>query len=210
MKPVLPLSLVLLCSSVLGSCSSLHAKRDYNNYDYYVLEHDTTTGTSLLDVVNALHLEFVEAVGQLQDHWLLRRHRSGSLRIRGLDPLEILASHGRRSRTDLLTRSIKSLTLQTPRTRIKRDESNLRAPPSFNWENATSDEIAELEGISDPAFREQWHLVNNDYHTHMINVAPVWDMGITGEGVITAMVDDGLDFESDDLADNFVSRLENL
>ena len=40
----------------------------------------------------------------------------------------------------------------------------------------------------------------------MVNVAPVWDMGIAGEGIISAMVDDGLDYESDDLAANFVSR----
>ncbi len=39
----------------------------------------------------------------------------------------------------------------------------------------------------------------------MLNAAPVWESGNAGEGVIAAMVDDGLDFESDDLADNFVS-----
>ncbi|OBZ65694.1 Protease KEX1 [Grifola frondosa] len=37
----------------------------------------------------------------------------------------------------------------------------------------------------------------------MMNVTPVWDMGITGKGVITALVDDGLDYTSDDLAANF-------
>ena len=36
-------------------------------------------------------------------------------------------------------------------------------------------------------------------------VTPIWDMGITGKGVITALVDDGLDYNSDDLAANFVS-----
>lgn len=39
-----------------------------------------------------------------------------------------------------------------------------------------------------------------------MNVAGVWEMGITGKGIISAMVDDGLDFESPDLADNFVRR----
>jgi kexin len=38
----------------------------------------------------------------------------------------------------------------------------------------------------------------------MMNVTPVWDMGYTGKGVITALIDDGLDSESDDLKDNFV------
>jgi subtilisin family serine protease len=41
----------------------------------------------------------------------------------------------------------------------------------------------------------------------MMNVTGLWDMGITGNGVITALVDDGLDYESEDLADNFVSAV---
>jgi kexin len=41
----------------------------------------------------------------------------------------------------------------------------------------------------------------------MMNVSRLWDMGITGDGVITALVDDGLDYESEDLADNFVSAI---
>ena len=40
---------------------------------------------------------------------------------------------------------------------------------------------------------------------HMMNVTPVWDMGYKGKGVITALIDDGLDSDSDDLKDNFVS-----
>jgi kexin len=41
----------------------------------------------------------------------------------------------------------------------------------------------------------------------MMNVTRLWDMDITGTGVITALVDDGLDYESEDLADNFVSAV---
>ena len=38
-----------------------------------------------------------------------------------------------------------------------------------------------------------------------MNVTALWEEGITGEGIITAFVDDGLDYTSDDLAANFVS-----
>jgi kexin len=38
----------------------------------------------------------------------------------------------------------------------------------------------------------------------MMNVTGVWEMGIMGEGVITSLVDDGLDYRSQDLAENFV------
>ncbi|CAL1705543.1 unnamed protein product [Somion occarium] len=37
----------------------------------------------------------------------------------------------------------------------------------------------------------------------MMNVTAVWEMGITGKGVISALVDDGLDYNSDDIAANF-------
>jgi subtilisin family serine protease len=39
----------------------------------------------------------------------------------------------------------------------------------------------------------------------MMNVTGVWKEGVTGKGVISALVDDGLDYESRDLAPNFVS-----
>ncbi|KAH3901542.1 kexin KEX2 SCDLUD_003039 [Saccharomycodes ludwigii] len=60
----------------------------------------------------------------------------------------------------------------------------------------------ELE-IKDPAFPSQWHLLNTQYPTHDLNVTDVWLQNITGKGVVTAIVDDGLDYESPDLKDNF-------
>lgn len=58
-------------------------------------------------------------------------------------------------------------------------------------------------GITDPEFGRQWHIVNDASPHNMMNVTGVWDMGITGKGVISALVDDGLDYTSDDLAANF-------
>ena len=72
---------------------------------------------------------------------------------------------------------------------------------------AKSRAIAERLGINDPLFKDQWHLVNEEYSEHMLNVTPVWDMGITGKSVTTCLLDDGLDYESEDLADNFVSAI---
>jgi hypothetical protein len=70
--------------------------------------------------------------------------------------------------------------------------------------------VIEKLDIQDPLFTRQWHLINEENPEHMMNVTGLWDMGITGAGVITALVDDGLeslDYESEDLADNFVSAI---
>ncbi len=81
-------------------------------------------------------------------------------------------------------------------------EERAPAPPPVIDDTLARD-IAERLGIVDPLFPEQWHLVNEEHPEHMMNATPVWDMGITGEGVISALVDDGLEFESEDIADNF-------
>ena len=56
-------------------------------------------------------------------------------------------------------------------------------------------EIAKNLKIQDPIFEEQWHIFNKDFMNNMINVIPVWDMGIKGKGVKVSMIDDGLDSE---------------
>lgn len=61
-------------------------------------------------------------------------------------------------------------------------------------------------GIDDPLFQQQWHLINPSYPGNDVNVTGIWAQNITGKGVVTAIVDDGLDYESDDLADNFFPK----
>ncbi|KAJ2743772.1 pheromone processing endoprotease [Coemansia sp. BCRC 34301] len=76
--------------------------------------------------------------------------------------------------------------------------------------------------ITDPLFSTQWHLVNTREIGHDINVTGVWHQGkywranahnnaffhtcITGAGVTVALIDDGLDYSSEDLLDNFDYR----
>jgi kexin len=93
---------------------------------------------------------------------------------------------------------------QKLRRRVKRDSSLVERQVEDGPVSA-SRAVANRLGIRDPIFSQQWHIVNDYDGKHMMNVTGVWEMGITGEGVISAMVDDGLDFESDDLAANFVS-----
>lgn len=201
------LSLVLSVSSASAAGEVLrYAKRTYTTHDYYVLEHDPMLGVSVQECADALGVEVIEPAGELPNHWLLRAQKSGSdAEDRVVDERMRLADILSLDKRDTLPLAIKHLARQIPRQRVKRAPAPPPIPPEDSDPKPLSRAIAERLGIEDPMFKDQWHLVNEDYPEHMMNATPVWDMGITGKGIISCMVDDGLDFESEDLADNFVS-----
>ncbi|KAF8891200.1 peptidase S8/S53 domain-containing protein [Infundibulicybe gibba] len=215
----LPWSLLLLLAQ-RSAFALTPAKRSYDTHNYYVLEHvpDVSAGASLAELALTLGVEVVEQAGELQNHWLVRIAKPLShLGGRGemIDPVlqrfEMLrvramsapGSHVNRRSADAhhaqrLVDSVKYLSRQTLRQRIK------RAPPPIRpGDESPSRAIASRLGIQDPLFPEQWHLINDQYPEHMMNATSVWDMGFTGKGVISSLVDDGLDYTSDDLAENF-------
>lgn len=214
----LPLCLILAIQSVLALQP---AKRHYTTHDYYVIEHDPFAGASLAECARALGVEVIEQAGELANHWLVRTPKG--LERRHADPisdpvlrsleairLEARSAHTLHARTDDVARSlrisssVRHVLPQTLRQRVKRAPPPIRPPPE---DIETSAAAAQRLGIHDPEFSKQWHLVNDDFPEHMMNVTSVWDMGFTGKGVITALVDDGLDYTSDDLAANFVRIL---
>ncbi|EEP75781.1 hypothetical protein UREG_00628 [Uncinocarpus reesii 1704] len=71
---------------------------------------------------------------------------------------------------------------------------------------ARQQEIAGELVIKDPIFVNQWHLFNTVQPGHDLNVTGLWLEGITGNGTITAIVDDGLDMYSNDLKDNYFAE----
>ena len=210
----LPYSLIFLLLAYDSVVASNLAKRHYATHNYYVLEHNPLAGVSLAEAARALGVEVVEQAGQLANHWLVRAEKP-PIHKRDADPvLETFASLrtradpwtlGSREENALRNRdiasSIKILLPQTLRQRVKRAPP----PPVFDEQPESSQTIAARIGITDPEFTKQWHLVNDASPNNMMNVTKLWEEGITGKGVISALVDDGLDFESDDLAANFVS-----
>lgn len=201
-------------NSVLGA---IPAKRSYDTHNYYVLEHEpqVNSGASLADVARSLGVEVVEQVGELPNHWLVRVEQpSTDLVARGesvdpvLDTFENLRSKSvsrlspRSFDEDSIhagrvVNSVRHLSRQVLRQRVRRAPPLLRPPTSIKG-------VAQKFDIHDPLFPKQWHLVNEEYPEHMMNVTPVWEMGFTGKGVISSVIDDGLDYTSDDLAPNFV------
>lgn len=177
----------------LASATVRPAKRFYDTHDYYVLEHDPHSQTSLTALTSAINVELIEQAGELQDHWLVRVPKSpehSEYRV-------LRRSEPHRS-------SMKSLHRQVVHHLVKR-----APPPPWVKHGLTPQsppqDVAEAFDIVDPLFAEQWHLVNQEYPEHMMNVTPVWEMGYTGKGVLSSLIDDGLDYTSDDIKDNFVS-----
>ncbi|KEP46738.1 putative Kex2-endoproteinase of late compartment protein [Rhizoctonia solani 123E] len=68
------------------------------------------------------------------------------------------------------------------------------------------EQVSEAMQIHDPSFNQQWHLLNTISRGNDLNVSGVWHEGITGKGVTACIVDDGLDYDSEDLAPNFFAE----
>jgi kexin len=212
---VLWILLYSLIQHSIGATSP--TKPCYDTHNYYVLGHNSHLEASLDDITAALNVELVEQVGELQDHWLVRQSkpegdivaRDGADRVfAALEALKARAqsTHTVRSGDSHLARrvvsSIDYLSLQSPRYRVK------RAPPPIIPQNITgSRAMAARFGFTDPRFPDQWHIVNDNFPEHMMNVSGVWEMGFKGQGIISSLVDDGLDYESEDLSANFVRAL---
>jgi len=191
------------------------AKRHYDTHNYYVVEHDVSAGGAISDVAKALGVEVVEQLGELRDLWLVRSPKlDQELEARGLDPVldayeslreRATQASGLASRSEdhLLYESITYLERQELEEREKRAPPPIRPPPKA----AT---IASDQKIRDPLFPQQWHLANDQYPEHMMNVTGLWAEGLTGKGVLSGLIDDGLDYTSDDLAGNFVCPLSHI
>ena len=65
--------------------------------------------------------------------------------------------------------------------------------------------------FSDPLFSDQWHLSNTGQHggtrDEDVHILPVWNDGLSGEGIVIGIVDDGLQYNHPDLVANYLSAL---
>jgi kexin len=213
------LASLLAATSVV---STTPAKRTYDTHDYFALElAPTLSSEAVSNIASSVGVEVVEQIGELQGHWLVRAEKSDVER-RGLashsGPEHIMARwHDLKIRHETSPRSLasfrpythnslRSLSHLTTRKRAKRVQ-----PAILSTRDDPVPDTRELEfaqstlNLRDPMFPEQWHLVNTDRPDIELNVTKLWSRGIDGRGVTVAIIDDGLDMHSDDLADNFVS-----
>lgn len=208
-------------SALLGlfGLSALAAARDYDTNDYYVLHLDE--GTKPEQVALRLGLTHDGQLGALEDHHVFSAPKGDDnvvkteleLRRRKRDP----ESH------DVLD-TIRYNKKQVPRMHLHKRGVPPPPPPGWvkpiphkshhdraierpkNWAAARIEEIASDLDIRDPIFKDQWHLFNAVQIGHDVNVTGLWLEGVTGHNVTVAVVDDGLDMHSKDLAPNYFAK----
>ncbi|RKK74090.1 Protease KEX1 [Fusarium oxysporum] len=200
-------NLVLLFAVAAGFKSS---SRDHSANDYYVLELGVATSPD--HVASRLTMTYEGQLGELDGHHVFSCHKSPD------DIVKPLLRGRKRNKRDFTRSDIldgvhlaKKLVLRRPWEKrtippTPRLPSSARAPKEDAPDErliTQRDELVRALDIHDPIFNEQWHLLNVHQRGHDINVTAVWLQGITGANATVAIVDDGLDMDSDDLRTNY-------
>lgn len=186
--------------------------RTYETHDFFALHlDDTLTPEYVADVLGAYH---EGQIGSLPGHHKFSISQDQSSAVESL--LEDLRGQRRlRKRWNIYDKRGDGLdgVLWSQKLSLK-ERLHKRAPVepvsrAGTPEPAAVDAQKRIQSdlaIKDPEFEKQWHLFNTVQVGHDLNVTGLWLEGITGAGVVTAIVDDGLDMYSNDLKDNYFAE----
>ncbi|KAJ5295977.1 hypothetical protein PENANT_c001G01883 [Penicillium antarcticum] len=209
-----------LAGAVAGS---LHP-RSQETRDFFALHLEDTTSPS--HVARALGARHEGQIGELDGHHTFSLPREQTAQFDSLlDDLRTKRKLRRRSGNDIgsertsddpLDGVLWSHKLAPARQRLQKRIPPVSVPYPLvekQEKRSANAKIVDFQsnamstlGIKDPIFREQWHLINTVQPGHDINVTGVWLDGITGAGIATAVVDDGLDMDSKDLKPNYFAE----
>ena len=212
MRSLALLALLPLLSSALAG---RHHARTYDTHQYYALELSSgSSETSGSSEARSHDLQIVYPFEELEGHWLVRvpgfTPQNGTLPS-GDNVVKRWSGLRKRHTGNLNGDHLRSFTPLNVKRRVKRDGTHIpRRPHSLDRRDDTEFVYAQTDlGILDPLLNQQWHLINQEMADIELNVTGLWARGVTGKGVKVALIDDGLDMHSDDLADNFVSYHES-
>ncbi|EGW32338.1 uncharacterized protein SPAPADRAFT_153129 [Spathaspora passalidarum NRRL Y-27907] len=215
--------LILILGSLISFCQA-GPTRDYDTHNYFLVELNTTSSQKpLLDFIDKYksHYTFDHQL-PLDNYYVFKINKShphnsflGNLNSHHSDLMK--RQQGYEEVYDDLVNTVQSVHLLPPKRLAKRmpvpidnEEMKIvnkaRDDPIPETASQKLAELAQKLDIKDPIFAEQWHLFNTIYPGHDVNVADLWLEGKFGEGIVTAIIDDGLDATSDDLRDNFNAK----
>ncbi|PYH46739.1 kexin kexB [Aspergillus saccharolyticus JOP 1030-1] len=213
-------ALGFLCAS---ASASLHPHRSYETRDYFALHLDESASPA--DIAQRLGARHEGPVGQLPQHHTFSipkessdevntlldqlRHRRSLRRHSGASTAGLPALDRREEGLDGILWSEKLAPKKRFQKRIPQPVNVDRlaaAPKEDPVAVQAQQQITASLGIVDPIFNGQWHLYNTIQLGNDLNVTGLWLEGITGEGVTTAVVDDGLDMYSNDLKPNYFAE----
>lgn len=210
--------------------------RNYNDRLYYTLHSPSGNHEAAEHTAQLLNARFEGKLGELDNHFLISvDRRSIHSRSEDDEYAHTLAAfqslaqeHSLNKRSLNHINSISKIESQKPQRRlVKRipidtlaerqdppvhenqsEEETANAKPVTSWLEKPGAYLAMKSklDLKDAGFDNQWHLVNREQYGNDINVTGVWEQGITGKGVVVVLLDDGLDYESDDLKDNFFAE----
>lgn len=218
--------LVSLLALLGPGLSSEIRKRSYEHYDYYAIQLSPIAHIS--QVAQELELEYEGPLGQLADHHVFSSPRTEQdlvhtsiqdhrTRKRRRDPEALKSSLNHilfHQKAPLKPRMHKRSVLPPPSVHdysgvaadLPRRETVVPDPPTLDSNVIKQQELAAKLNITDPIFKEQWHLFNTAQPGNDINVTGVWLSGNFGQGATVAIVDDGIDMYSDDIKDNYFAE----
>ncbi|CAG8433712.1 11274_t:CDS:10 [Ambispora gerdemannii] len=207
-------------------------KRDYTKFSYYAIEVLNDSLASPKEIATLLNVTYEGPIGELANHHLFSFPKVKTIlsenkrNKRSLDTIQLDENTDRiirrwkdlKQKRSLGKRIFNKRSFQTIDNIISVEKQKLRrrlhkripAPPQIpspkpdntNIQKTVDfDNLAFSLGISDPGFKYQWHLFNTVQRGNDINVT-----GVTGKNVVVALVDDGLDMDSEDLKDNYFAE----
>ncbi len=211
--------ILLLLSASMANAISLIPKNDHDNFYYYAVQLKRSELSSAIDslsrpgsqndahlltkraadVASFLGYHYLGQVGELEEYHLFAHPKlskrshiplSHENSLNGADEEEH-HPHVLKKRLQDVSDDIIWVDQQIPKRRL------------FKRATILTDSDKKSLSITDPGFENQWHLENRLQVGNDINVTGVWKEGYFGKGVNVAFIDDGLDHDHPDLADNF-------
>lgn len=189
--------------------------RDHEKFDYFAIQlHDSSDPR---EIASSLHATLEGPLGELPHHYIVSCPKAQSSQLElSLQELRRRREIRRRNGEPCLGvvwHQKQKLKKRHPKRIPPVSGYSKRAPPANSGltkqqeaDKAHLDTIATTLKIEDPIFKAQWHIFNYLKRGVDTNVTGAWLQGVTGAGVVSAIMDDGLDFNSNDLKSNYFAE----